>query len=96
MTGDFIAGIFIGLCVAGIIWALYMIHKNNQTIRQLGGNQNRGVRYKSAKGALLGPGSGIKTAEQAKEVAKRLRGAAYDPATDWVDRYPDEGTINEH
>jgi hypothetical protein len=32
-----------------------------------------GVKYQSMKGAILGPGSGIKTIEQAKAVIKDLR-----------------------
>lgn len=33
-----------------------------------------GVQYHHRKGALLGPGSGIKTAEQARRVVAALRG----------------------
>jgi hypothetical protein len=33
-----------------------------------------GVSYRSVKGALLGPGSGIETQEQADRVVKGLRG----------------------
>lgn len=37
-------------------------------------NHIAGVVYQSQKGAILGPGSGITNAEQAKAVIKQLRG----------------------
>jgi hypothetical protein len=37
-----------------------------------------GVRYRPVKGALLGPGSGIETPEQAERIVNALRGRAFD------------------